>query len=1147
MNAFRRYPRPENLPDPLPANLILDASAGTGKTFALEHIVLDLLLRPQPDGVPLRIQQILVSTFTEKAAGEMRERIRLLIENLLQGGEGFKDAKEGSPCWVLDEAALLALDQARMQFDKATITTIHGFCQSLLRETAFLTGEPFQTELVDGPGFFLRTVHELIRQRWATAGSPREKDIGRILEAFGGEEAFAKFLYQVRSLPGKRYPEPSESKGASERLLAAYDPGDLRAVLRGEGLAAGSITSLLGNLDAVCLTASGGDPERFAKALVPVLNTKNKGPAALFALADSREETHARAREICLALTELHAVLPSLQVEAVDLFLDSACAYAEELKEREGLLDFDDMSRRMAKALQDPAVGARLSETLRSRYKVVLLDEFQDTSPEQWQIFRGLFGEGGRIFLIGDPKQAIYGFRGGDVHTYLKAQESLQDQGATTRSLVQNFRSTPGMIRAYNTILDQTIESPFFTGAIKYQNPVSPGKKGLRWVDPKEPDRDLPPIRLIRTALSGKQSLPVLRRNLARHLARDIRDLLVKKPELWEYEEETQSWKKSPLLAKDVFVLTRTKTESRVIHEALREAGVPATFYKKEKVFQSPEARDLLSVLQAVAEPGDSSRRAKAFLTPVFGVDLANLRGAEDLPDGHPLMEALRTWHDLAKSGQFGELFRLIVDGGLLRRLLREEQDDLSASIWLQLTDFMLEQCTARKGAFQEAVTFLADCIEERVAPPEEDASLHRAATDQSAVQILTMHKAKGLEAKVVALFGGFSPFPNSEIFRFAIEGQSRYWLGKNPSPLLKNWIDQELEEEGQRLLYVALTRAKAQLILPVFTPAGEFKCKGINSETADPEGDYGALNRRLRSILDAGGQESFEVVEMDPSRSKGSTAMAPDHSALTIPEPPDSAFWEEVEAPASFDSFTSLSKELRDAGRIDPETHPEIIENQGVPGGTAVGTCLHTILEGVPLDSAVAAMDLDDWLRSATITRTIKKAMAENGLSDGLRRGMANLAFRALRSAFLLPGSRGQVGIAELRSFSRELSFLMKRVGTSDYLEGSIDLLFEWEGRTYFVDWKSNLLPDYTAESCAGTLRSEYGLQFAIYALAVCAFLGIKDEKAYEARFGGGLYAFLRGMPEAGQVCGRPSWSDLKTWEKALEQGKEESIHVHL
>ena len=211
------------------------------------------------------------------------------------------------------------------------------------------------------------------------------------------------------------------------------------------------------------------------------------------------------------------------------------------------------------------------------------------------------------------------------------------------------------------------------------------------------------------------------------------------------------------------------------------------------------------------------------------------------------------------------------------------------------------------------------------------------------------------------------------------------------------------------------------------------------------------------------------------------------------------------------------------------------------------MGTCLHTILEGVPLDSAVAAMDLDDWLRSATITRTIKKAMAENGLSDGLRRGMANLAFRALRSAFLLPGSRGQVGIAELRSFSRELSFLMKRVGTSDYLEGSIDLLFEWEGRTYFVDWKSNLLPDYTAESCAGTLRSEYGLQFAIYALAVCAFLGIKDEKAYEARFGGGLYAFLRGMPEAGQVCGRPSWSDLKTWEKALEQGKEESIHVHL
>ena len=1147
MNSFRRYPRPNNLPDPLPASLILDASAGTGKTFALEHIVLDLLLRPQPDGVPLRIQQILVSTFTEKAAGEMRERIRVLIEKLLRGGKGFKDAKEGNPCWILNEAALKALDQARMHFDKATITTIHGFCQSLLRETAFLTGEPFETELVDGLSFFQRTVHECIRQQWAIPGSPREKDIGRVLEAFGSEGAFAKFLYQVRSLPGRRYPEPSESDGALERLQSAYNREDLKRILRDNGLSPQSTPSLLKNLDAVCAAASGGDLGNLANSLIPLFNLKNKGPAALFSLAESREASHASARAICQALTELHASLPSIEVEAVDLFLEDACAYGEKLKEQESLLDFDDMARRMAKALQNELIGERLGEVLRSRYKVVLLDEFQDTSPEQWQIFQKLFGDSGRIFLIGDPKQAIYGFRGGDVHTYLKAQASLRQKGAETRSLVHNFRSTPQMIEAYNTIVDQKIDPPFFTGEIKYPNPVCAVNEGLRWVDPEKPDLDLPPIRLVRAKLSGKQSLPILRRDLARHLAREIRTLLDKKPELWDEKEENEKKRKSQLLAEDVFVLTRTLNESRVIHEALREVGVPATFYKKDHVFQSPEAKDLLSVLQAVVEPGATSRRAKAFLTPVFGVGLADLRGVQDLPDGHPLMETLRAWHDLARTGRFGELFRHMVDGGLLRRLLRREQDDQSASIWLQLMDFMLEQCTARKGNFQEAVTYLADCIDKRVAPPDEDASLHRASTDQSAVQILTMHKAKGLEAKVVVLFGGFNPFPTSEIHRFAVAGESRYWLGSDPSPGLDAWIQKELREEGQRLLYVALTRAKAQLILPVFVTETGVTCRNMDPVTADPGGDYGVLNHRLRGILEADEHPHFEVVELDSSRSTPLASMALDHSGLTIPEPPDILFWEEVKPPASFDSFTSLSRELREAGRIDPETHPDLVVNHGVPGGTAVGTCLHAILEQVPLDSAASAGDFDNWLSSTVVLNAVKEAMRDNRLGDSHRRGIAGLVFQTLCSAFLLPGGKGLVEVSTIRAFSRELSFLMKRPGTADYLEGSIDLLFEWEGRTYFVDWKSNLLPDYTRESCAEALRSEYGLQFAIYTLAVCAFLGIKSEEAYEARFGGGLYAFLRGMPEAGQACGRPSWSDLKTWEKALAVGHEESIHVHL
>ena len=1138
MNATRRYPRPENLPDPLPASLILDASAGTGKTFALEHIVLDLLLRPQTEGAPLCIHQILVSTFTEKAAGEMRERIRVLIEKLLLGD--FKDAEEGGPCWILDEAAKLALDQARMHFDRATITTIHGFCHNLLRETAFLTGEPFQTELVDGRSFFLRTVHECIRRRWAVSGSGREQDIERILKGFASEDAFAKYLYQVRGLPGSRYPEYPDAQGAIDRFLAAFDSEDLKAILKGRGVSPQAISPLLKNLETIRAAAAMGDHAALVKCLVPVLEKDGKGPTALFELAVSKDAAHARARKTALALLDLHASLPSPSTEVVDLFLADACAYAEELKEREGLLDFDDMARRVAKALEVPAIQASLGKAMQSRYKAVLLDEFQDTSPEQWQVFLGLFQGEGRIFLIGDPKQAIYGFRGGDVHTYLGAQKLLRSQGTETVRLERNFRSTPSMIEAYNTILDQGIDPPFFTGAIKYPVPVLPGKAGLRWVDPAEPRLDLPPIRLVRTTIRGNPSLPNLRRDVARHLARDIRELLLKHPELQNGEE------KSPFLPGDVFVLTRTMNESRVIQEALREAGVPATFYRKDKVFQSQEAADLLSVLLAVAEPGDAARRARAFLTPVFGVELTNLRGAQDLPDGHPFVESLRAWNDLARSGRFGELFRLIVDGGILCRLLRQEQDDQAASIWLQLTDFMLEQCNTRKGNFREAVASLADCIAERVAPPTEEASLHRAATDQSAVQILTMHKAKGLEAKVVVLFGGLRPFPASNIHRFAVAGRSHYWLGKTPSSVLKGWIERELKEEGQRLLYVALTRAQAQLILPVFVAEGKIDCDGMDSETGDPKGDYGVLNRRLRAILEAGEHRYFEVVDLNPARPEGASFMAPDHSSVVIPEPPDPSFWDEVEPSAAFESFTSLSRDLRESGRVDPESHPGPTENQGVPGGTGVGICLHSILERVPLGYAAEAASLDEWLRTAEVASAVQDALLAAGLKENLRRGIANLAFQTLRSTFLLPGGQGKVPVGGLGNFARELSFLMKREGTVDYLEGSIDLLFEWEGRTYFVDWKSNLLSDYSAEACSEALQMDYSLQFAIYTLAVCALLGIDNREAFEARFGGGIYMFLRGMPEAGQAGCLPSWSDVLAWKKALEEGREESIHVN-
>jgi exodeoxyribonuclease V beta subunit len=205
------------------------------------------------------------------------------------------------------------------------------------------------------------------------------------------------------------------------------------------------------------------------------------------------------------------------------------------------------------------------------------------------------------------------------------------------------------------------------------------------------------------------------------------------------------------------------------------------------------------------------------------------------------------------------------------------------------------------------------------------------------------------------------------------------------------------------------------------------------------------------------------------------------------------------------------------------------------------VGTCLHSILECVPLASAAEAGSLDAWMAREDIAGILGSSLRGAFLEPRHARELAGLGFAALTQRYPLPGGGTLDGLAGLRRAGREVDFLLPHPDGLDYLEGSIDLLFEWEGRIYFADWKSNILASYGPASCAECLREKYGLQFRIYALAACAFLGIQDEAAYEARFGGGLYVFLRGLPEGGLASNRPAWPELVAWKRELSaMGKE-------
>lgn len=1207
------YPRPpilRHIPDQ--GYAVIEASAGTGKTFTLEHLIVELLLRDQA----LKLENILVVTFTERATAELKTRVREMLSKIVHATRAlveqpelqsetvtFSDPQEQERHWVITAADRARLERALFSFDVAPIYTIHGFCQRVLTEFAFAQSRAFDQRHIELPVIFERAFTDAMRRTLAT--DERTRDWLEAWLEISTVDELRDLLYRCLVMQAELWPRFFEDD--LDVLMAEFGSTFWESYRELYTRPAANRERAFKRAQAEY--ARTGSIARFLmEADGEVLDLKHS-------LHQAEPQTPKHERFMKLA-GKLLRFKPAIAQRFLPLMVEAL----EREKRKSGAYTYDDMLSLVWESLSGPG-GQWLTQTLRRRYRWALIDEFQDTDGLQWDIFRHLFfegDEGNGLVVIGDPKQAIYGFRGADVQTYLHAcqvmlgqdsapdgevedDEAIDQDGALISlgqlgaqdeddeaprksvklHLEDNYRSTPDLINAYNAILEQSDAQPLFSGPdIVYSHPVRCGQPDLEVVD-AQGQRVGPCVIGVMKRKEGSTRADVSTDEIyecyGRWIAFQIQQLLSDDGALYfgkagEHER---------ISASDIYILTRSGADEARLERYLQEAGVPYALYKHEGLFQTREASELYTLLKAIDDPHDRSKRLKAWETPFFGLKMESLANCREVRESDPLYKALIDWNQLARQQRFEALFTDVLQrSGLVRREIFAAAGERELTNYLHLMEVLLEEAHLGRLDFTELVIRAKAFIEQRRKPIGEDGNVKRLESDRDAVQLLTMHKSKGLEAPIVFLyaFGGMA----GEFWPFHYDAGGKHVRAlhiQKPegkiSPRLRERVEQCARQEDERLLYVALTRAKARLYLP-FVPYAENMpvCKHLAQRS------YMVLNDRLRAMWPSLHERKhlFEIDEIpyfglhtaSPVEDERALALAaswePPVEHLQSPQLPmvDERF-ERIRPPTrQLESYSSLKR--REGGystpalvhedelRVEDELGaPSATGEDELPGGVRTGQCLHDILERLDYATLTRYADWDDWAHAPEVRSLAEQSLVLHGLEPEHLDLSLKILYRTLTATVEV--EHGVIyGLGMCIPNLRELEFMYPlpqaehpfldqradqelRVDRG-FIKGYIDYVFEWRGRIYFVDWKSDILERYDGAALYAHFEANYMTQVMLYTIALCKIMSIHDAPSYEGRFGGAIYCFLRGMKDdshQGLVRCRPSWQQLLDFERAL------------
>lgn len=1180
---------------PLAGTNLIEASAGTGKTYAIAGLFLRLVLEEQ-----LTADQILVVTFTKAATQELKDRIR---NNLLKAKSAFSKGSSNDDFINTlvkkhDNPALAVqlIQDSLIDFDNAAIFTIHGFCHRILHENAFETQSLFDTELVTDQTDLAREVVDDFWRKHFYSMPP--EFISYAIKKISGPEYFLELLAKkktpdIRIIPEIEQPyldSLDDFRKIFKKLKTAWpiSKDQIIQLLKNPSLSGkfyGSLKTKTKQTDFskrdLKVFSMAQDMDRFVDAKsvgFPVFKDFEKFTATK--LAKSARKNHIPPSHeifnICDDLYErgvsLEAEMESSLLYLKTLFFSYAGEQLPVRKENSNIQFYDDLLIRVKKALEDKG-GNELASAIRRQYKAALVDEFQDTDSVQYEIFSRLFdSKQSVLFMIGDPKQAIYGFRGADIFSYIRAAGNADSK----YTLMENWRSKPGLITAVNTIF-ANVQSPFVFDQIGFEKGIPGGK--IESVDEKSSPHFI--LWYLESDKKSDKSKPINKTEAVPLIAKAVTDeisCLISPGRNGQSDGGPGRVK-----AGDIAVLVRTNKQAQIIKKSLLSKRIPSVLYDAGNIFDTHEAREMERVLSSIAEPANDRLFKTALVTDIMGVSGHKI----DSADSEPL------WWE-TKYGNFMDYFLLWNRYGFIRmfrkfmskekvreQLLAFPDGERRLTNLLHLTEILHQESVEKKTGIKGLIKWLSEQRNTPILEPETHQL--RLESDEHAVKIITMHKSKGLEFPVVfcPFSWGGSLIKGQEItFHGNDNKELTLDLGSSEKGIHLAFAQNELLAENMRLLYVALTRAikRCYLVWGRFNTAETSAMAYLFHYRPKPEDNIKIedLVTSLKTSVSAKKDEDLlEDLKQLAGKSKGTIELVP----LPLNNGVEYAIFEDEKKESSCRQFSgkidtswkisSYSSVI--SQRVPEEVVPDrdvsydsygYIPESGLkpkektdifsfPKGARAGIFFHDIFEH--LDFAAK----DSGHKEELVTNKLKAY----GFEPKWRDVVCDMTNKVLSIPLKIKTEALTLSSVQLKDRINEMEFYYPlnpftpqqlekifadhggvelpagfpdRIGkltfpfTKGFMKGYIDMVFHEKGRYYLVDWKSNFLgtnvEDYSKDALNKVMSNDfYILQYHLYTLALYQYLSIRlADFSYEKDFGGVFYVFIRGVdPDHGPQFG--------------------------